>query len=308
MPRFSVVMAVYNKEDFLEATIGSVLSQSFYDFELVIYNDGSTDNSKAIIERINDKRIRYFEGPNRGAGAARNAALSKAGGELIALLDADDIWQEDHLMVLNGAINAYPEHRVFATDSDLLQDDRRFGRTYSGGPYTEITVVDFFEASLIDSVVNSSTLAVYPEVLEKAGGYNPDIQSGQDTDLWVRIGLHYPVVFIPKVTVSIIRDWGSLSRRSTRMSQKTDFSDYAPLEKDRPGLKKFLDRNRFSLSMLAKMDGDTSAANKLRSGIDKSSLTSKQRFLLSLPGSVLRMLFRLKYAIEKRGWRLSSYK
>ena len=89
MPRFSVVVAVYNKESYIRATLESVLKQTFRDLELVVYNDGSTDNSKSIINSINDNRIRYYEGANKGAGAARNTALSKAKGELIALLDAD---------------------------------------------------------------------------------------------------------------------------------------------------------------------------------------------------------------------------
>lgn len=308
MPRFSVVVAVYNKESYIRATLESVLKQTFRDLELVVYNDGSTDNSKSIINSINDNRIRYYEGANKGAGAARNTALSKAKGELIALLDADDIWRPDHLEVLDQAIRHYPDQRVFATDSILLQDQFQFVRTYSGGPYRETTVLDFFEASLVDSVVNSSTLAVYPEVLDKVGVYNPDIKSGQDTDLWIRIGLEYQVVFIPKVTVHIVRDWSSLSRSSKSLDDKPNFAKYEYLEADRPALKQFLDRNRFSLSLLSRMSGDGRSARKLRRQIDPASLTLKQRILLRLPRTLLSPLNALKGHLEKKGKRLSSYK
>ena len=308
MPRFSVVVAVYNKESYIRATLESVLKQTFGDLELVVYNDGSTDSSKSIINSINDNRIRYYEGPNKGAGAARNTALSKAKGELIALLDADDIWRPDHLEVLDKAIRRYPDQRVFATDSILLQDQFQYGRTYSGGPYRETTVVDFFQASLVDSIINSSTLVVYPEVLEKVGIYDPGIKSGQDTDLWIRIGLEYRVVFIPRVTVHIVRDWSSLSRSTKSLDDKPNFAKYEHLEADRPALKQFLDRNRFSLSLLARISGDGRSARKLRRQIDPASLTLKQRILLRLPRILLSPLNALKAHLEKRGQRLSSYK
>ena len=83
MPKFSVVISVYNKEKYIADTLKSVLAQTFTDFEVVILNDGSTDNSEAEILKFNDPRIRYFSQENKGASAARNFTVQQAKTELV---------------------------------------------------------------------------------------------------------------------------------------------------------------------------------------------------------------------------------
>ena len=91
-PYFSVVISLYNKEKHIQSTIESVLAQTFVDFEIVIVNDGSIDTSETIVKSFTDNRIHYFHQENQSASAGRNAAISKATGTYIALLDADDLW------------------------------------------------------------------------------------------------------------------------------------------------------------------------------------------------------------------------
>ena len=89
----SVVIPLYNKEKQIKRTIQSVLTQTFQDFEIVIVNDGSTDNSTIEVEKIKDSRIRLIHQENAGVSAARNKGIEEAKYELIALLDADDEWK-----------------------------------------------------------------------------------------------------------------------------------------------------------------------------------------------------------------------
>src|SRR5690606_25848964 len=96
-PYFSVVISLYNKEKHIQSTIESVLKQTFVDFEIIIVNDGSTDNSEVVAKSFRDKRICYYHQENKGASGARNAAISKANGTYIALLDADDLWAPNYL-------------------------------------------------------------------------------------------------------------------------------------------------------------------------------------------------------------------
>ncbi|HIF9538797.1 TPA: glycosyltransferase [Photobacterium damselae] len=98
MPKVSIVLPVFNAEDYVKEAIESVLNQTFRDFELIIINDGSTDNSSLIINKIHDKRIVYIEQENKGLSKSLNLGISKARGTYIARMDADDICMPDRLL------------------------------------------------------------------------------------------------------------------------------------------------------------------------------------------------------------------
>ena len=97
MPVISVVIPVYNKEKFIENTIYSVLNQTLSDFELIIVDDSSTDKSLSIIDSIKDKRIKTYSIKNSGVSKSRNYGVEKSSSNLIAFLDADDLWKNNHL-------------------------------------------------------------------------------------------------------------------------------------------------------------------------------------------------------------------
>ena len=116
MPFFSVITPLYNKEDYIEATIKSVLNQTFDDFEMVIVDDGSTDNSLKILSQIKSSKINILVQENQGPSVARNKAIANAKGKYIAPLDADDIWREDHLAELKSLIDSFPNAGVFCNN------------------------------------------------------------------------------------------------------------------------------------------------------------------------------------------------
>ncbi|MAT90864.1 MAG: glycosyl transferase [Flavobacteriaceae bacterium] len=310
MPKFSVVISVYNKERYIANTLKSVLSQTVSDIEVVVLNDGSTDGSEAVIKSfLLDERIRYFSKPNRGAGAARNYVIQKADADYIALLDADDVWAPDYLEEQLRLIEKYPQHSVFATNSQLYQRGRILKRDYSIPiDHTSDLVVNFFSASYIHSIVNSSSCVVHRSVFETVGLYNPSIKSGQDTDLFIRMGLQYSVVFSPKICVTVIRNANSLSQRTKTLAEKASFEAYEDTEKTHPALKKFLDLNRYSLCLLAKMGGDVDGFLNLARKINLNNLNKKQRFLLKQPSPYLRYLFKMKEGLDSIGLRLTAFK
>lgn len=107
MGKISVIIPVYNKEDYIRMTIQSVLNQTFSDFEIVIIDDGSTDKSKDIINEFSEnQKITYHYQKNQGVAAARNAGIKKANGDYIAFLDADDRWDDSFLEKLNNEIDS----------------------------------------------------------------------------------------------------------------------------------------------------------------------------------------------------------
>lgn len=310
MAKYSVVIAVYNKEDYIGNTLQSVLDQTYSDFEIIVVNDGSADKSEAVIKSFKDDRIHYYPQGNQGAGAARNAAIEKATAPWIALLDADDRWYPEYLEEINKLISQFPERRVFATAVAIEKAGTTIIPKYSIKDLkkNEPRVVDFFEASYTHSLLTSSSTVLHKSVFKKAGVYDPGIKSGQDTDLWVRIGLHYKVVFLNKVCAVYEYAAQSLSKTAKTASEKASFEGYESFEKQRPEVKKFMDLNRFSLALLAKMQGDKEAFQKNYQKIDIKNLNKKQRFLLNAPAPLVRKMYKLKHYFERNGIYLSAFK
>lgn len=297
MPRFSVIIPLYNKENFVAATIDSVLAQSFSDFELIVVDDGSSDNSGQIVQSYTDKRITYIRTENRGVSSARNLGIEKASADYITFLDADDLWKPDFLQEMHDAINQFPDHQVFAAAIEKSNGRRTFPARYSINYTGKYQSVEYFSASMKETAICTSCAVFHKSVFEKIGNFEVSLPSGQDTDLWIRIGLVYPVLFVDKILATYVFDAVSLSKNKNHLLRKSDFSHFSEQEKLHPGLKKFLDYNRYSLAIRSKAAGLTENSRKLAEEINPSNLTSKQRFLLKLPSFLLRILFRLKNRI-----------
>ncbi len=309
MPKFSVVITVFNKEKYIAQTLNSVFAQTFQDFEVVVLNDGSTDNSEAEIAKFDDPRLRYFSQRNQGAGAARNAAIAKAQAEYIALLDADDYWHPYYLEEQNRLTVQYPSQSVFATAAEIKRNGKTFKNQYSIKTFgKDATVVNYFDASQLDSVLHSSSTVLKKDVFKNVGWYDPKIKSGQDTDLYVRIGLKYKVVFSPKVCATYIIRKNSLFQSVKNLEEKANFEAYETFEKDNSALKKFLDLNRYSLCILAKMEGNKEAFQKNLKKINLENLSKKQQFLLRQNKTILKYLSKTKHNLEKLGLRLGTFK
>jgi len=107
-PVFSVIIPVYNRAELLKRTVGSVLRQDLADFEVLVIDDGSTDDIKSIVDDFSDGRIRYHRQANRGASAARNAGIDLARGEYVAFLDSDDVYLPHHLATMHALLLATP--------------------------------------------------------------------------------------------------------------------------------------------------------------------------------------------------------
>ena len=309
-PFFSVLISLYNKERFIKSTLESVLAQSFQDFEIIVVNDGSTDGSETLVNSFSDHRIKYFKQDNKGASAARNAAISNASGQYFALLDADDLWQENYLETIHQLISSYPDQKVFSTAVTIETANGEMRSVYSIKNITdgEVYTVDYFESSYINTLLTSSSTVVHPSVFEKAGTYDTSIKSGQDTDLWIRIGIHYKVVFINLPLVTYRYGEESLSNKIRRAVDKPKFDSYTDLEAVNPSMKKFIDLNRFSMAILSKLENDQNSFKRFEKAIDYKNLNKKQQFLLKQPVSVVRCFHFFKKRMQHLGIHLSAFK
>lgn len=301
MPFFSVVIPLYNKQFFIENTLKSLLDQDFRDFEVIIINDGSTDESEKIVLGFDDPRIRYFTQINQGVALARNHGIEKATARYIAFLDADDFWHPDFLEVMQQYILRLPNQKVFASAIEIGTSKTIFEPGYSIKKTGDYAIVDYFEASVKESVIWTSSAVFERSVFEQAGTFDPKIKISEDTDLWIRIGLLFPVVFIWKVLARYVYDESSISRSADYLFKDESFIKYENEEKQHPKLKKFLDLNRFSAAIKSKLIGDNRTFFKYKKAIDPQNLNIRKRILLELPAFMLQLLIRIKTFLANIG-------
>lgn len=308
MPFFSVIIPLYNKEKYIEDTLKSVLSQTFADFEVIIVNDGSTDASKDKVLSFGDSRIRYYDKENGGVSSARNFGIEKASTDYLALLDADDYWYPEFLEKMHRDIIKFPYESVFASALEIETSKKVFPAQYSITRTAETQIVNYFEGSLRETAICPSCAVIHKRVFEKAGVFDVDMKIGEDTDLWVRIGLLYPIVFNWEILARYVFVTDSLSKDKVYKKVRIDFSKYAGFEKTNHALKKFLDLNRFSLAVKSKMNNDPEYFKSLYKEITLTNLSPRKQILLQLPGYVLKKLVRLQHVLSQYGLESSVFK
>lgn len=291
---FSVVITVYNKADFIESTIKSVLNQTYKNFEIIVINDGSTDRSEAIIKTHNDTRIKLITTENKGASHARNLGIQNANYDYIALLDGDDLWDKSYLKVFCEAIKTFPEQHIFACAASHKYGNKLIPVKYSFEQSECFKLHNYFEASKKHTIITSSSVVFHASILEQTGLFDPTIVSGQDTDMWIRFGLFASIVFINKKLAIYNHNPYSLSNTTFELKHKSKFNKYINFEKENAPLKAFLDRNRYSMAILSKIVEDPKSFQYYNTHINYNNLDSKQRFLIKSPRWLLRILIKLK--------------
>jgi glycosyltransferase involved in cell wall biosynthesis len=198
---FSVVIPLYNKETSIERVIRSVLQQTHPDFELIIVNDGSTDNSLAEVEKFRDSRIRIIDQPNAGVSAARNKGVEEAKFDYISFLDADDWWDINYLEEVNKLILDFPDAVAFATslviventkitspESILPESFRGEITNYSNTVYQSVLKYRKNKAIQNQTLFHSSSITINREVFNKSKGFNTKLKIMEDWELFFRIG------------------------------------------------------------------------------------------------------------------------
>ena len=149
MPIISVIIPTYNAELTIIETITSVQQQTFSDFELIIIDDGSSDQTLELISSVGDKRIRFFSYDNAGVSVARNRGISHATGEFIAFLDHDDLWTPDKLDLQLAALRQHPDAGVAYSWTLFFMNEKRESfyagepTFYEGNVYAQLLVSDF---------------------------------------------------------------------------------------------------------------------------------------------------------------------
>lgn len=219
--RFSVIIPVYNKADTLMRSVESVMLQTCDDFEIIIVDDGSTDEFPEMAEQLsaNDK-IRIIRQANAGVSVARNTGITAAKGTFICFLDADDLYTPDHLQELNRLIDKYPEQSYFATSHITSYPDGR-RRNSSGrlaGFDEDFVCENLFEIlnNCGDGIIHTNSMCIRKEVvLSKNIFFEPNEKIGEDTDMWFRLALVQPIVLSQKETTLYQREFSTATAATT---------------------------------------------------------------------------------------------
>lgn len=196
MPKYSVVVPLYNKEKYIKDTLESVLMQNYDDYEVVVVNDGSSDSSYKVVEQMCHEypQIKLISQRNAGVAVARNTGIAAATGEYIAFLDADDEWKSNYLEEIDWLVQNYPQSSIFVTAYDIRLSSSVIHHS------TQLTqkqgLLDSYwktYANHYDFVWTSATVLRKSACL-KAGMFTSGEKIGQDLDMWARVACNNPVV------------------------------------------------------------------------------------------------------------------
>jgi glycosyltransferase involved in cell wall biosynthesis len=193
-PKISVIMPTYNRSHLISRAIKSVLGQTFRNFELIVINDGSTDETEKAVRRFKDKRIIYIKRKHAGVSAARNVGLAHALGEYIAYLDDDDCYYSCHLKALSRFLDRHKEMGLVYSKSHVIFDD--MSKKPRGEPEYEKKKLEYRCLWGVNSVMHRR------DCIEKSGNFDERLQRGEDWDLWLRVGDAYQIKRIPRFTTS----------------------------------------------------------------------------------------------------------
>lgn len=208
--KVSVILPVYNGQKYLKDSIDSILAQTYTDFELVIVNDGSTDDSEAIIQGFDDPRIRYYKQSNHGISATLNLAIRQAKGRYIARQDSDDLSHPDRLIKQVAFLDAHPKCGVVGTWAEILVEDVPTDRVLNH----PINNNDIKFALLFDSPFVHSSVMMRKELVDRVSGYPSDLnqQSPEDFELWSLLSPICEFANIPEFLLKYREIKGSMSR------------------------------------------------------------------------------------------------
>ncbi|MFM4704349.1 glycosyltransferase family 2 protein [Aeromonas bivalvium] len=197
-PVFSVVIPLYNKQDFISKCIESVLTQRFSSFEVIVIDDGSQDDSENIVKEIKDDRVKYFHQQNGGVSAARNRGIEEASGKYIAFLDADDWYEDDFLNAVHKSILEHPDADAFTTGYFKHKNGAVTVSTLSANQkqYQSIVIDDFYQNWTKGAFFFTSSCVVRKEYFIKNQRYFPLKESmGEDQEVWFHLAEHGCIVF-----------------------------------------------------------------------------------------------------------------
>jgi len=195
-PQVSVVISTYNRAAMVVEAVESVLAQAGVDFQLIVVDDGSTDDTQTRLDRFSSA-VRYYRQPRSGVSASRNRGVALSRAPLVAFLDSDDLWLPGKLKVQKTFMDENLEVMICQTEEIWVRNGRRLNpkirhRKPSG---------DIFRRSLELCLVSPSAVMIRRELFDRVGYFDETLPMAEDYDLWLRVAAEYPVCLLPEPLV-----------------------------------------------------------------------------------------------------------
>lgn len=298
MPRFSVIIPLYNKAPYVRKTVESVLGQTFGDYELIIVDNGSNDGSHEIVAAFTDHRIKIVRlEENVGVSNARNKGVAMASAPIVTFLDADDWWEPTFLEEMAGLIERHPDAGIYGTGYYIVKNGKKRLAPIGvdeGFEEGEINYCAVYAKTLC-MPLTSISVAMPRAVFDETGGFKPHLKLGEDFDLWVRIALKHRTVFLNKPLSNYNQDVdvtyrGTHHLRDPKEHMLWNLGYLEPEEKTNADYKQLIDNLRtYSLLPYLLTKQYRSAARQELAKVDWSRQPANTARLYRLPVGILRL-------------------
>jgi len=289
---FSIIIPTYNRADLLRRAMESVLAQSMADWELIIVDDGSTDNTKSMVESFDDSRIHYFYHEHQERSKARNLGIERSSGSFISFLDDDDYYQVDFCKEFKKAIEKNDKHTAIYLADEYRQLDGAGKVLFSVAPSINENVL----RTLWKMQISLRSMVIDRTLLEKEN-FDRECNWGQDFELAIRLVLKNPVVYVPKaLSVYVLHDDQGTKRKFRENLEENAINSISCIgkliENHKQDLLKFIPQNElydilnhkcYGFAARAMKQGNTVLWARLLRMIDRrGSLRKNIYFYLSL--------------------------
>jgi len=231
-PLVSVVVITYNGAEFVGHAIESVLQQSWQNLELIVVDDGSTDDTPSVIGRFNDPRLKFLRQSNRGPNAARNYGIRESQGDFIAFLDCDDWWVPDKLCRQMARAREAPRAGLVYSLALSVRSSGEagdsFGTVYNGRIIDRLLLGNCIAGS-------ASSALVSRKAIEAVGMFDESLQYAEDWEYWIRIASQFEVACVPEYDVYLLSRPGSRGKNALATRDQSLMFIHDALHRYAPG-------------------------------------------------------------------------
>ena len=317
--RFSVIIPLYNKASYIEKALRSVIAQTFTDYELIVVDDGSTDDSAINAERVLSESSvphQLIRQENAGVSMARNNGVALSRGDYLCFLDADDWWNPSFLQEISNLIGEFPDAGIYGTSYTIVNESKHKTRIAPIGvePGFEKGYINYCQvyAKTLAMPLTSISVAIPRAVFDEMQGFPKGIKLGEDFLLWIKIALKYKVAFLNKALAYYNQDSDLLWRGTGDLTSPEhhmlwNLYGLEDDEKNNPDYKVLLDGLRtYSLLPYYLSKKFRDAARQELSKVDWDKQNAKVRRLYNMPLVLLKCRFyylkcgsKIKQAIVK---------
>ena len=305
--RFSVIIPLYNKAPYVAKAINSVLAQTFKDYELIVVDDGSKDDSAAVATQVLEGHghCRIIRQENAGVSMARNNGVEASQGDYLCFLDADDWWEPTFLEGMTRLIEEFPDAGIYGANYTIVNETKHKTRVAPVGVESDFEkgYINYCQvyAKTLAMPLTSISVAIPRQIFNEMHGFPKGIKLGEDFLLWIRIALKYKVVFLNKPLAYYNQDVDAAGRGVKSDGYVPErfmtfhFGSFEEEELNNQDLKILLDRLRvYSLMRFWSESLYQERVNEEIRKVDFRNVERIYRFYYKAPFPIVRWYLRLK--------------